>query len=111
MSAFWGQDDSDTCRMTLDDQDDHNRRTDARRYDGRSVGAVASDRGRSWRKQRSSVLGDGGAAEGVVHADRDQVEVLTDAIDDHRDAGSRRTRDNTQRRQGDVSASHEQMVA
>src|SRR5258707_5819943 len=57
-----------------------------------------------------SILGDGGAAEGVVHADRDQVELLTDAIDAHGDAGSRRTRDNTQRRQGDVSASHEQMV-
>src|SRR5260370_29296141 len=57
-----------------------------------------------------SILGDGGAAEGVVHADRDQVEVLTDAIDDHRGAAGRRTRDNTERRQSDVSASHEEMV-
>src|SRR5258708_33787738 len=57
-----------------------------------------------------SILGDGGAAEGVVHADRDQIEVLTDAIDDHRGAAGRRTRDNTERRQSDVSASHEEMV-
>src|SRR5258705_7663978 len=62
------------------------------------------------RKRRRSILGDGGAAKRVVHADRDQVEVLTDAIDDHRAAGSRRTCENTRRSQAEVSASHEEMV-
>src|SRR5713226_2726121 len=62
------------------------------------------------RKRRGSILRDGGAAKGVVHADRDQIEVLTDAIDDHRAAGRRKTRDITQRRKAEVSASHEEMV-
>ncbi len=62
------------------------------------------------RKRRFSILRDGGAAEGIVHADRDQIDVLTDAIDDHGGSAGRRTRDNTERRQSDVSASHEQMV-
>src|SRR6266403_12937 len=70
----------------------------------------ANHKARRARKRRFSVLGDGGAAEGVVHADRDQIEVLTDAIDDHRGAAGRRTRDNTERRQSDVSASREEMV-
>src|SRR5258707_13928829 len=38
-----------------------------------------------------SILGDGGAAEGVVHANRDQIEVLTDAIGENRDAAKRST--------------------
>src|SRR5438445_11906603 len=45
-------------------------------------------------RQKRSILRDGGAAKCVVHADRDQIEVLTDAIDDHRAAGRRKTRDN-----------------
>src|SRR5258705_668656 len=76
----------------------------------RRATAAAVVRRAKGRKRRFSVLGDGGAAEGVVHADRDQIEVLTDAIDDHRGAAGRRTRDNTEGRQSDVSASHEEMV-
>src|SRR5229473_4619533 len=61
-------------------------------------------------KRCGSILGNVGAAKRVVDADRDQIDVLTDAIDDHRAAGSRKTRDITQGRKAEVSGSHEEMV-
>src|SRR5258708_13841048 len=82
----------------------------APRNDVEAAYASARKRGEGEEACTTSILGDGGAGEGVVHADRDQVEVLTDVIDDHRGAAGRRTRDNTERRQSDVSASHEEMV-
>src|SRR6266702_3150918 len=62
------------------------------------------------RKPCRSILRDGGAAKGVVHAGRDQIDVLADAIDSHGSTGSWLTRNNAQRRKAEVSASHEEMV-
>src|SRR5258705_5092686 len=69
----------------------------------RRATATAVVRRAKGRKRRFSVLGDGSAAEGVVHADRDQIEVLTDAIDDHRGGDGLMTRDG---RQSEGSACH-----